>query len=94
MGHWSMVIHGHGKHANGHPDDADALLHKFVAELASLGHGVHHASFTTGATEMIPVADPEPEASASQSAPAEAVAAAPEPEPAEAVPAAPPADLT
>lgn len=50
MGSWSMHIHGHGIHDNGLAEDADSLLRKFVAELRGLGHAVHGAHFTAGAS--------------------------------------------
>ena len=54
MGYWSMVVHGHGIHNNGRPDDADSLLHEFVTRLKGSGHQVHHATITTGAIEGVP----------------------------------------
>lgn len=51
MGSWSMHIHGHGIHDNGLAEDADSLLRKFVAELRGLGHVVHGAHITAGASQ-------------------------------------------
>ena len=89
MGHWSMIIHGHGIHHNGRPDDADSLLREFVTRLKGSGHEVHAASVTTGAIEHhVPVDDGAPVAPAPESGTGtaeedlEVPAETPEPEPA------------
>lgn len=58
MGDWTMHIHGHGIHHNGRPDDADSLLKEFLLRLRGAGHDLHHASITTGASQVVAVAGP------------------------------------
>ena len=49
MGEWNISIQGHGIHDNGRPDDADAILARFLDELKS-HHEITSAYFTVGAT--------------------------------------------
>jgi|SRR6185437_6877763 len=70
MGSWSMTIHGHGIHDNGHPDDADSLLRKFVADLRRLGHVVHGAHFTAGAAQDVTTSSGDTSVTYTDAAPA------------------------
>jgi hypothetical protein len=68
VGHWTMVIHGHGIHGNGIPDDADQLLKEFILRLRGHGHEVEHAAITTG-MRQVPTAPGIPVAVVEHSAP-------------------------
>ncbi len=57
MGNWVIHVEGHGIHDNGRPEDADAIMTDAVLQLRKAGHDVHVASFTSGATKELPVAD-------------------------------------
>ena len=56
MGNWSMHIEGSGIHDNGRDDDAEAMLKRFAAELATR-HSVHSVSLTAGSTRELLNAD-------------------------------------
>lgn len=52
MGEWSVTIQGHGIHDNGRDDDADAVIARFITELAK-SQQIHSAVFTVGASREI-----------------------------------------
>jgi len=81
MGSWSISIHGHGIHDNGLAEDADSLLRKFVAELRGLGHVVHGAHFTAGASQDLTTEETVKPFSADVPAEPQAAPVLPEPAP-------------
>jgi len=52
MGEWSVTVQGHGIHDNGRPDDADAIIGRFLEELAK-SQVVKSAVFTVGAAREL-----------------------------------------
>jgi hypothetical protein len=61
MGSWVIHIEGQGIHDNERPDDAEAILGRFVEEMIAAGHQISLASFTTGSVrELVSDQDPAP----------------------------------
>lgn len=52
MGEWQISIQGAGIHDNGRDDDADAILTRFVEELAR-SQTVRSAVFTVGSAREV-----------------------------------------
>ncbi len=72
MGHWVMIVEGHGIHDNTDtPGDADRLFAEFVQKLRYSGHAVHAASFTSGGTKELDLMPAPADASSPAEYPAE-----------------------